>query len=119
MVVTIANNNATLWPYLTIKDLPDFPLWVEKKIGPTVAIFNSSLLKTAYVEGPTIPNTITSYFVISTNCAADYVGIFVNYNVKNATVVNWTLMGVYFTTIQKDSKVSLSIHKCYAALTPS
>ena len=38
-VVTIANNNATLWPYLTIKDLSDFPLWMEKKIGPTVAIY--------------------------------------------------------------------------------
>ena len=37
VVVTIANNNATLWPYLTIKDLPDFPLWMGKKIGPTVA----------------------------------------------------------------------------------
>ena len=38
VVVTIVNNNATLWPYLTIKDLPDFPLRMEKKIGPTVAI---------------------------------------------------------------------------------
>ena len=38
-LVTIANNNATLWPYLAIKDLPDFPLWMENKIGPSVAIF--------------------------------------------------------------------------------
>ena len=37
-LVTIAINNATLWPYLAIKDLSDFPLWMEKKIGPSVAI---------------------------------------------------------------------------------
>ena len=37
-LVTIANNYATLWPYLSIKDMPDFPLWMENKIGPNVAI---------------------------------------------------------------------------------